>query len=84
MKKAELEYMNNVLDRECQKMVRETNILKGIISNMLKGDEQEVRMFKISTPDPIHIKIEDEWCTITRGSIDATIEGQEEHRQEHQ
>lgn len=67
MKKAELEYMNGVLDRECQKLIQETNILKGIISNMLMNDEQMTRMFKISTPEPIHIKIENEMCVITRG-----------------
>jgi len=67
MKKSELEYFNGVLDRECQKLMQETNILKGIISNMLMNNEQSTLMFKLTTPDPMHIKIENDMCIITRG-----------------
>lgn len=73
--KAQLEYMNNVLDGECQKLMYENNLLKGLISLQLKNDEVTTKMFKIGTPDPLHIKIENDWCTITRkGEEDATMQ----------
>ena len=64
--KAQLEYMNNVLDGECQKLMHENNLLKGIISLLLKQSEETTKVFKISEPDRIYIKIENEICTIIR------------------
>lgn len=87
--KAQLEYMNGILDQECQKKMQEVELLKGIISLMLKQDEVPTKMFKLSTPDPLYIKIENDWCTIIRetkdGEFDATMqeENEEVPREEH-
>jgi len=80
--KAQLEYMNRVLDAECQKKMQEITLLKGIISLMLKQDEVPTRLFKLSTPDPLYIKIENDWCTIIRevkdGELGATMQEENE------
>jgi len=78
--KAQLEYMNRVLDAECQKKMQENNLLKGLISLMLKQDEVQTKMFKISTPDPLHIKIDNDLCTITR-KVDEDATMQEENEE---
>lgn len=78
--KAQLEYMNRVLDAECQKLMHENNLLKGLISLQLKSDEVATKMFKITTPDPLHIKIENDWCTITR-KVDEDATMQEENEE---
>lgn len=64
--KAQLEYMNRVLDGECQKLMQEKDLLLGLISLMMSSDDVATKMFKISGPDRVHIKIDNEWCTITR------------------
>jgi len=88
--KAQLEYMNRVLDQECQKKMQEVALLKGLISLLLKQDEAHTKTFKISTPDPLYIKIENDWCTIIRevkdGELNATMQEENEEvlGEEHQ
>lgn len=74
--KAQLQMFNEQLDKTCVDLTEqlkaaqdETNILKGIISLMMMGNECNERMIKLSKPDPLYIKIENDYCVIVRGEV---------------
>lgn len=72
MNRKELEQCNNMLDRRCVELEKECDILKGLISNMIMNREDETLSvtFKLMKPEPIHIKIDNGMCVITRGGND--------------
>lgn len=74
--KAELKMFNEHLDRTCVDLTeqlsgarQENEILKGIISLMMMGNECNERMIKLAKPDPLYIKIENDYCIIVRGEM---------------
>jgi hypothetical protein len=76
--KAQLQYFNAMLDKECQKLMQEKDLLLGLISLMMSSDDVATKMFKISGPDRVHIKIDNDWCTITRECNGVDIDQLEE------
>lgn len=72
--KAQLEYMNRVLDAECQKLMREKDLLLGLISLMMASEDKATALFKLGSPDRVHVKVENDWCTITRECDDINID----------
>lgn len=72
MTKPQLEQANQILDKTCQdlefekaQLLKETQILKSIISLMMTSSECTSKVVKLQTPKPMHIKINNDYCTIT-------------------
>ena len=70
--KAQLKQYNEMLDQTCQDLeferieqAQEIRTLKGIISLIMTSGECTSKIIKLQTPKPMHIKIEDDYCTIT-------------------
>ena len=72
----QLTQANKMLDETCQdlecdnlELLQEVKTLKGIISLMMSTSEQTSKIMKLQTPQPMHIKIENDYCIITMGEI---------------
>jgi len=64
--KAQLQYFNAMLDKECQKLMQEKDLLLGLISLMMASEDKPTVLFKLGPPDRVHVKVDNDWCTITR------------------